>query len=259
MDPDRSRRIVWMIKRRDAASLAATVTTGISVEGSPDTPSGDAWRDGHGAPAIGFGLLPGDADEHLITSDDLKPVRLVHPRPARRDHRRRPGWPEVHPGRDGLAVNAAELIWRAGGWTMTEGPGAKDAPPASTDEELGPWVRDPRLLARAGEHLPELRRSVSEQRTLRWSLGIGFLVGLAAHVGGYLLRSSATTEPLGLVAELLYTLGWALWTEIGVVWVVVIVFSGMAPAPCRDSSGRGEGRWRGGDRTGTPLLSSPAG
>jgi hypothetical protein len=107
---------------------------------------------------------------------------------------------------------------------MTGEPGAKDAPPASTDEELGPWVRDPRVLAWAGEHLPELRRSVSEQRTLRWSLGIGFLVGLAAHVGGYLLRSSATTEPLGLVADLLYTLGWALWTG-----VVVVVFFQVIP------------------------------
>jgi hypothetical protein len=29
-----------------------------------------------------------------------------------------------------------------------------------------------------------------------------------------------------------------LWTEIGVVWVVVIVFSGIASAPGRDSSGR---------------------
>ena len=37
---------------------------------------------------------------------------------------------------------------------------------------------------------------------------------LAAHVGGYALRSSATTEPLGLVADLLYALGWALWTGV---------------------------------------------
>src|SRR5262245_20851842 len=107
---------------------------------------------------------------------------------------------------------------------MTGEPGAKDAPPASTDEELDPWVRDPLVLAWAGEHLTELRRSVSEQQVLRTSLGIGFLVGLAAHVGGYLLRSSATTEPLGLVADLLYTLGWALWTG-----VVVVVFFQVIP------------------------------
>src|SRR5215218_7922336 len=35
------------------------------------------------------------------------------------------------------------------------------------------------------------------------------------------------------------------WTEIGVSWVVVMVFSDTALAPGRDWSGRGEGRWRG--------------
>jgi hypothetical protein len=145
---------------------------------------------------------------------------------------------------------------------MTGEPGAKDAPPASTDEELGPWVRDPRVLAWAGEHLPELRRSVSEQRTLRWSLGIGFLVGLAAHVGGYLLRSSATTEPLGLVADLLYTLGWALWTG-----VVVVVFFQVVPeaktrqikravdaleAALRDQARAGSDQASGGDQAPSP-------
>jgi hypothetical protein len=107
---------------------------------------------------------------------------------------------------------------------MTEGPGANGAPRPSTDEELDPRLQDPRVLAWAAEHLPELRRSASEQRVLRTSLGIGFLVGLVAHVGGYLLRSSATTEPLGLVADLLYTLGWALWTG-----VVVVVFFQVVP------------------------------
>ena len=45
------------------------------------------------------------------------------------------------------------------------------------------------------------------------------MVGLAAHVGGFLLRSSVTTEPFELVADLLYSLGFALWTG-----VVVVVF-----------------------------------
>jgi hypothetical protein len=35
------------------------------------------------------------------------------------------------------------------------------------------------------------------------SLGIGFVVGLAAHVGGFLLKTSATAEPLLLVGDLL--------------------------------------------------------
>jgi hypothetical protein len=93
---------------------------------------------------------------------------------------------------------------------MTEGTEAKDAPRPFTDEEL----------AAIGAYLPELRRSVTGQRILYTSLVIGFVVGLAAHVGGYVLRSSATTEPAGVVADLLYALGWALWTG-----VVVVVFA----------------------------------
>ncbi len=96
---------------------------------------------------------------------------------------------------------------------MTEGSGAKGIPHKFTDEETA-WI---------GEHLAELRRSVSEQRILYTSLGIGFAVGVAAHVGGYLLRSSATVELIGLVADLLYALGWALWTSVVVVVFVQIV------------------------------------
>jgi hypothetical protein len=114
---------------------------------------------------------------------------------------------------------------------MTEGPGAKDAPPTFTDEErargqdlFGLGEQESReLLAWVGEHLPRVRRSVYGQRFLYWSLGIGFVVGLAAHVGGYLLGSSVTTEPLGLVANLLYALGWALWTGVVVVVFVQII------------------------------------
>jgi hypothetical protein len=96
---------------------------------------------------------------------------------------------------------------------MTAGSGAKGAPPPFTDEELA-WM---------GEHLPEVRRSVYGQRLLYQSLGFGFVVGLAAHVGGYLLRSSVTTELLGLVADLLYALGYALWTGVVVVIFVQVI------------------------------------
>jgi hypothetical protein len=41
-------------------------------------------------------------------------------------------------------------------------------------------------------------------------------------VGGYLLGSSVTTEPFLLVADLLYALGWALWTGVVVVLFVQI-------------------------------------
>jgi hypothetical protein len=54
---------------------------------------------------------------------------------------------------------------------------------------------------------------------LYWIYGIAFVVGLAAHVGGLLLKTSVTTEALLLLGDLLDTLGWALWTA-----VVVVVF-----------------------------------
>jgi hypothetical protein len=107
---------------------------------------------------------------------------------------------------------------------MTEGSGAKDAPHPFTDEAraLGIDVHDPRALAWMQEHLPEFRQQASGQRPMYWILGIGFVVGLAVHVGGFLLKTSATTEPLLLVADLLYALGWALWTSVIVVFFVQI-------------------------------------
>ena len=84
---------------------------------------------------------------------------------------------------------------------------------------LGIDVDDPGALAWMEEHLSEFRQQASGQRPLYWILGIGVVVGLAAHVGGFLLRSSVTTEPLEVVADLLYSLGFALWTG-----VVVVVF-----------------------------------
>jgi len=114
---------------------------------------------------------------------------------------------------------------------MSEGPGAKDAPPTFTDEERAPGQdlfglgeqERRELLAWVGEHLPRVRRSVYGQHFLYWSLGIAVVVALAAHVGGYLLKSEVTTEPLGLVADLLYELGYALWTGVVVVVFVQII------------------------------------
>jgi hypothetical protein len=106
---------------------------------------------------------------------------------------------------------------------MTEGQGAKDAPPPSTDEELDPRLQDPYIRAWIGEHLTQVRQSAFGQRLLYQSLGFGFVVGLAAQVGGYLLRSEVTTEPLGLVADMLYSLGYALWTGVVVAVFVQVV------------------------------------
>lgn len=106
---------------------------------------------------------------------------------------------------------------------MTGGPGSNGVPRTSPDEELDPLLRDPDVLAWMGEHLPELRRSVYGQRLLYQSLAVAFVVGLAAHVGGYLLRPSPPTEPFGLVADLLYALGFALWTGVVVALFVQVI------------------------------------
>jgi len=112
---------------------------------------------------------------------------------------------------------------------MTGEPGAKGAPHPSTDERsqeqdvLGLEKRDrDYLLAYVGEHLALVRQTASGQRPMYWILGIGFVVGLAAHAGGFLLKTSVTTEPLALVADLLYALGWALWTSVIVVFFIQI-------------------------------------
>lgn len=77
------------------------------------------------------------------------------------------------------------------------------------------------MLAWMGENLTLMRRSASGQRVFYWILGIGFVVGLAAHIGGFLLKTS-TTEPLSLLADLVYALGWSLWTGVVVVMFVQI-------------------------------------
>jgi hypothetical protein len=115
--------------------------------------------------------------------------------------------------------------------------GSRGAPPTFTDptftdKERAPgqdWLSDlgeqdrRELLAWVGEHLPRVRRSVYGQHFLHWSLGIAVVVGLATHVGGYLLRSEMTTELLGLVADLFYALGFALWTGVVVVVFVQVI------------------------------------
>jgi len=106
---------------------------------------------------------------------------------------------------------------------MTEGSGATGAPHPFTDEKLhDAGLDDPHALAWMEAHLPEFREQASGQRPQYWILGIGFVVGLAAHVGGYLLRSSVATEPFGLLADLLYSLGFALWTGVVLVFFVQI-------------------------------------
>jgi len=79
---------------------------------------------------------------------------------------------------------------------MTGEPGATRAAPPLADEGsagqevfgLGQLERDA-LLSWVGENLPRVRQSASGQRTSYWILGTGFVVGLAAHIGGFLLKT----------------------------------------------------------------------
>ena len=77
---------------------------------------------------------------------------------------------------------------------MTAEP-AKGTPHASTGERaqrqdvLGLEESDrDALLAYVGKHLTLVRQSASGQRPMYWILGIGVVVGLAAHIGGFLLK-----------------------------------------------------------------------
>lgn len=114
---------------------------------------------------------------------------------------------------------------------MTDRSEANGPPQRLSDEERAPELDaalgdlERRLtMDWVGDHLPQVQRSAYGQRSLYWTLGIGFVVGLAAYASGYALKSSVTTEPLGFVGDLLYTLGWALWTG-----VVVVLFLQVLP------------------------------
>jgi len=126
---------------------------------------------------------------------------------------------------------------------MTGGSGAPGARHAFTDLERA-WV---------AEHLTELRRDVSEPRLLYTSLAVAFVVGLAAHVGGYLLKVSVTTPLVGLGADLLYALGWALWTG-----AVVVVFVQIFPEAKRRQIARALAAYEAAQRDRARAGTAPA-
>jgi hypothetical protein len=115
---------------------------------------------------------------------------------------------------------------------------------------LPPMFADERILAWMEEHAAELRQSVEGQSLLHTSLLIGFLVGLAAHIGGYALLSSVPTGALGLLADLLYALGWSLWTG-----VVVAVFIQVVPEAKRRQIRRAVDAYEALKRDGEPAHS----
>ena len=97
---------------------------------------------------------------------------------------------------------------------MTQNQERNDVADLFTDESTVEWME---------EHLSELKQSVSGPRLLYQSLVVGFVVGLAAHIGGYVLASSVPSEPLGLLADLLLALGWSLWTGVVVAVFVEVI------------------------------------
>jgi len=97
---------------------------------------------------------------------------------------------------------------------MTEGRESKGVPP---------WLANEWVLAWMEENATKLRQTASGQRILFWPLGIGLVVGLAAHVGGYALQSSLPTGFLGLLGDLLHALGWSLWTGVVVAVFVQVI------------------------------------
>lgn len=97
---------------------------------------------------------------------------------------------------------------------MTENKERNEVTDLFTNERSVEWME---------EHLPELKQFVAGPRLLYQSLALGFMVGLAAHIGGYILLSSAPGEPLGLLADLLLALGWSLWTGVVVAVFVEVI------------------------------------
>ena len=134
---------------------------------------------------------------------------------------------------------------------MTDGNESKSVSSMFTDEHVLAWME---------EHVTELRQSVSGQRILYESLVLGFVVGLAAHVGGYALLASTPREPLGLFADLLLALGWSLWTGV-VVAVFVQVIPEVKRRQIKQALDAYEALWRdkaqaGSDRKATVAKTS---
>ena len=90
------------------------------------------------------------------------------------------------------------------------------------DPQTGREITDDELAWFAA-HVGDLRRSVVDRRIRYQILWSGLVIGLVAHAAGFLFKSSVTGEPAAVLADLLYTLGWALWTGVVVVALVDII------------------------------------
>lgn len=99
----------------------------------------------------------------------------------------------------------------------------RDVPEDDAFSRLGEEER--RLMMKwVGENLMDVRGIASGKRVQQWILWLSLVIGLLAYVAGYALRASFTSEPLAFFGDLLYALGYALWTG-----VVVVVFLQIIP------------------------------
>jgi hypothetical protein len=108
------------------------------------------------------------------------------------------------------------VAWLAavtGRFRMANDNGGNRPPPNVSREELA-WARG---------NLPRVRGWVTGQYFLREALISAFVLGLAAHIGGYLLRAAATGEPLRLLADLVATLGTTIWTGVILLFFVEVL------------------------------------
>ena len=108
---------------------------------------------------------------------------------------------------------------------MTERSGAS-ATSVDIDEAVGTAVEKAvgeAELAWAAANLPLLRRWVTGTRFLYQALAIAFVLGLIVHIAGYLLARSGFGEPFALIADLLMSLGIALWTGTVLVSFVQVL------------------------------------
>ncbi len=115
----------------------------------------------------------------------------------------------------GNSVDVKTTLRTSRGSTMIETEQSKRLPSMFIDDGTLAWM---------DEHLADAKQYVSGERILYFHLVLGLVVGLVAHIAGYVMMSSMPTGTLGLMADLLHALGWSLWTG-----VVVAVFVQVLP------------------------------
>jgi hypothetical protein len=128
--------------------------------------------------------------------------------------------------------------------------------PIPPDDEIAPLLEDPEARAWFEQHLTGLRQNAYGQRFLYLTLVTTFVIGLVSYLVGYLLKTTATSEPLGLLADVTYTFGFALWTAVIIV-VLLEVVPDVKRRQIRRALEAYEATRRTGASTGSPAPPAP--